>query len=128
VSAFGFSFGGLAVLELARSGADLESVIVLSGVLDSPSDADAVKIKAPVLILHGSRDPIAPLDMVTQFASAMDATRRPYRVILFGGARHAFTNPAVGTSSEGPFRYSPTDGPAADEAARAFLMSHHAAL
>ncbi|HWL87582.1 MAG TPA: dienelactone hydrolase family protein [Polyangiaceae bacterium] len=125
ISAFGFSLGGMAVLELARSGADLTGVVLLSGVLDSPTPADAANVRAPVLVLHGSHDVISPMNVVTALAASMDAAHRPYRLIVFGGAAHAFTNPLFANATDGPLRYSPVDAALADDAAFDFLATLH---
>jgi dienelactone hydrolase len=125
VSAFGFSMGGMTVLELARSGATLTGVVVLSGILDNPTPADAANIRAPVHLLHGTEDAFAPLDQVAAFAREMDAAKRPFQVELYGGAAHAFTNPNFANVSDGPLRYSPTAGPRADAAALTLLTAWH---
>lgn len=125
VSAFGFSAGGMTVLELARSGAELSGVVVLSGILDNPTPSDAARIHAPVLVLHGTADAFAPLDQVTAFSREMDASQRAYRIHLFGGATHAFTNPQFANVTEGPFRYSDADARRADAAALEFLTALH---
>ncbi len=124
VSAYGFSFGGLAVLELARAGADLKRVAILSGILDTPAPADDANIRCPVLVLHGTADLIAPMAQVETFVRNMDTARRPYRIELFGGASHAFTNPKFKGATSGPFRWSP-DGPIAERAAFAWLTGAH---
>jgi dienelactone hydrolase len=122
VAAVGFSFGGHAALELARLGAELSSVAVVWGVLETPQAAGAEGIRAPVLVLHGTRDPIAPLDSLVRFTQEMDAAGRPYRVVLFGGARHAFTNPAVGAAPEGPLAFDAASADAAHRELEAFLL------
>jgi len=52
-------FGGTAVIELARSGADIAGVVSHGG-LDSPNPADGKNIKCKVLALHGADDPFVP--------------------------------------------------------------------
>jgi len=123
VSAFGFSMGGMTVLELARSGAELAGVVVLSGILDNPAPADTANIRAPVLVVHGSADQFAPLEHVVAFSREMDAAHRSYRVELFGGAAHAFTNPKFAGVSEGPLRYSAADAPRAEAIIVEFLSA-----
>lgn len=54
VAAIGYCFGGTAVLELARSGAELAGVVSFHGGLDTPAPQDAKNIRAKVLALHGS--------------------------------------------------------------------------
>jgi dienelactone hydrolase len=123
LAAMGHSFGGLAALELARSGAPLAAVAVLWGELRTPDAASAARIEAPVLVLHGSADPIAPLASVADFAAAMDRHGRRHEVVLYGGARHAFTNPEAG-SGTGPLAYAPEAAAAARARLLAFFTQH----
>ena len=51
IAAIGYCFGGTTVLELARSGADLNGVVSFHGGLDSPTPADGKNIKCKVLAL-----------------------------------------------------------------------------
>ena len=53
-AAVGFCFGGGNVLELARTGADLQAVVCLHGDLLTPLPAKPGDIKAAVCVLHGS--------------------------------------------------------------------------
>jgi len=113
VAAVGYSFGGLIALELARHGADIKGTVSIWGVLDSPEADNTRAINNPVLILHGSKDIIAPLDSVSNFAQQMDAHHKAYEIVLYGGAGHAFTNPRVGADPQSPLRY---DAQAANKA------------
>src|SRR5690606_28800002 len=53
----GFCFGGGAILELARSGADRDDFVSFHGNPYTPIPADARNLKAPVLVLHGANVP-----------------------------------------------------------------------
>src|SRR5215213_11562344 len=59
-AAVGFCFGGGNVLELARTGADLQAVVCLHGDLTTPAPAKQGEIRASLFVLHGSNDPVAP--------------------------------------------------------------------
>ena len=97
IGAMGFCFGGGAVLELARSGADLRSVVTFHGTLNTPNPGDAKNIKGRLLILHGALDPIVPPADVAAFMTEMNAFKVPYRLVVYPGAVHAFTNPDAGS-------------------------------
>src|SRR5262249_36244089 len=58
--AIGFCFGGLNVLDLARTGADVQAVVSMHGTLTTPQPAKRGEIKAAVLAVHGAADPVAP--------------------------------------------------------------------
>ena len=92
VAAIGYCFGGMAVLELARSGADIEGVISIHGLLHQ-GDIPNAKIIAKVLCLHGHDDPMGPPERVLAFEAEMSEARADWQLHVFGGAKHAFTNP-----------------------------------
>lgn len=93
MAAIGFCFGGGAVLELARSGADLDAFVSFHGNLDTPNPADAKQIKAPVLVLHGADDPAVPKEQVDGFIAEMKATDVDWQMNSYGNAVHSFTDP-----------------------------------
>lgn len=93
MAAIGFCFGGGAVLELARSGADLDAFVSFHGNLDTPNPQDAKQIKAPVLVLHGADDPAVPQEQVDGFVAEMKATDVDWQLVSYGNAVHSFTDP-----------------------------------
>lgn len=93
LGAIGFCFGGGAVLELARSGAELQGFVSFHGNLDTPNPSGAQNIKAPVLVLHGADDPSVPAEQVAGFIAEMKAANTDWQLVSYGGAVHSFTNP-----------------------------------
>jgi len=88
IAAVGYCFGGTAVLELARSGADLNGVVSFHGGLDALNPDDGKKIKCKVLVLHGADDPtISPQDL-TAFENQMRTGGVDWQLVKFGGAVH----------------------------------------
>jgi len=105
IAAIGFCFGGGTVLELARSGADVDAVVSFHGDLRSPTlQEDSANIQSKVLVLHGAADPYVPQDHVREFVDVMNSTDVDWQLVQFGGAVHSFTNPLA--QSEGA-RYDP---------------------
>jgi dienelactone hydrolase len=96
VAAIGYCFGGGAVLELARGGAELNGVVSFHGNLDTPNSGDAKNIHCKVLALHGADDPHITQDMVQAFIKEMAAAKVDYQIVEYGGAVHAFTDPGAG--------------------------------
>src|SRR5690606_24908061 len=92
IGAMGYCFGGLCVLDLARSGADVRGVVSLHGAL-KPSGLPAAPIRAKVLVLHGHDDPLVPLEEVIAFQNEMTAAKVDWQLHAYGGTMHAFTNP-----------------------------------
>jgi len=91
-AAVGFCFGGLAVLTLARSGADLAGVVSMHGSLATAKPAEPGTVEAKVLACHGALDPHVPLADVTRFAEEMDHSGADWQLIMYGGAVHGFTH------------------------------------
>ena len=92
VAAIGYCFGGMCVLELARSGADVLGVVSIHGILaagDVPNEA----VKAKILCLHGHDDPMVPPEQVLAFETEMTSSNADWQMHAYGGTMHAFTNP-----------------------------------
>jgi len=94
IAAMGYCFGGMCVLELARSGADVTGVISIHGIF-APGNAANEKITADVLCLHGHDDPMVPPEQVLAFEKEMTDVDVDWQIHVYGGTMHAFTNPVV---------------------------------
>ncbi|MDG1232170.1 MAG: dienelactone hydrolase family protein [Pseudomonadales bacterium] len=106
VSAIGYCFGGMCVLELARAGADVGGVISVHGIF-SAGDVSNEKITAKILCLHGQDDPMVPPEQVLEFENEMSVSDADWQVHAYGGTMHAFTNPAANNPGFGTV-YNPT--------------------
>ncbi len=93
IGAIGFCFGGLCVLDLARSGADVKGVVSFHGLLIAPENAEKHPIKAKILALHGFDDPMVTPDHVMAFGQEMTHAKANWQLDIYGNAMHAFTNP-----------------------------------
>ncbi len=99
LAAIGYCFGGTVVLELARGGADLRSVVTFHGGLDTPTPQDARNIRGKVLALHGGDDPFVPPAQVAAFEEEMRKGGVDWQLFSYGGAVHSFTNPDAGNDN-----------------------------
>jgi len=99
LAAIGYCFGGTVALELARSGADLVSVVTFHGGLDTPTPEDAKNIRGKVLALHGGDDPSVPPKQVDAFQEEMRKGGVDWQFVSYGGAVHRFTNPEAGSDN-----------------------------
>ena len=106
IAAIGYCFGGGAVLELARSGAELRGVVSFHGNLDTPNPEDAKNIKGKVLVCHGGDDRFIPTEKVTDFQDEMRMGGVDWQINIFGGAVHGFTNPDAGNDPSTGVAYS----------------------
>ncbi|MBX9843007.1 MAG: dienelactone hydrolase family protein [Xanthobacteraceae bacterium] len=89
-AAVGFCFGGGNVLELARSGADVNAVVCLHGDLQTTMPAKPGDIKAAVFVIHGSKDPVAPKADRDALEAEMDGAGANWQMLDFGGRLHSF--------------------------------------
>lgn len=97
IGAMGFCFGGMCVLELARSGAKLQAAVSVHGVL-AKSDLQTHQMKAKILALHGYKDPQVPPERLQGFAQEMETAKvDDWSFVFFGHAKHSFTDPKTGT-------------------------------
>ena len=101
VAAIGYCFGGTAVVELARSGAELKGVVSFHGGLDSPTPADGKNIKCKILACHGGDDPFVSAKDLAAFEDEMRSANVDWRLIKYGGAVHSFTQPMADGSMPG---------------------------
>lgn len=101
VAAIGYCFGGTAVIELARSGAQLNGVVSFHGGLDSPTPADGRNIKCKVLALAGADDPFQKPEDLAAFEKEMRDAKVDWQITFYGGAVHAFTQSNPGFVNPG---------------------------
>ena len=89
--AVGYCFGGAAVLELARSGADLKGFATFHGGLKTPEGQNYAKTRGEILIMHGSADLNITMDQFAGLAKELESAGIAHEMITYGGAQHAFT-------------------------------------
>jgi dienelactone hydrolase len=95
LAAIGFCFGGLCVLDLARSGADVDGVVSFHGLVTPPGNTRGNRIQAKVLVLHGWDDPMARPEALLALGHELTAMQADWQIHAYGNAMHAFTNPAA---------------------------------
>jgi dienelactone hydrolase len=87
----GYCFGGAAVLEQARSGANLKGFVTFHGGLSTPEGQDYSKAKGKMLIMHGSAVSNITMQDFADLASQLEQNGITHEMITYGGAPHAFT-------------------------------------
>jgi dienelactone hydrolase len=87
----GYCFGGAAVLELARSGADLKGFATFHGGLQTPEGQNYANTRGKILIMHGSADTAITMDQFAGLAKELESAGVAHEMITYGGAQHAFT-------------------------------------
>jgi dienelactone hydrolase len=97
-------------LELARGGADLKAVVGFHSGLATARPEDAKNIVGSVLVCIGADDPIIPPEQRAAFEEEMRAADVDWRMNLYGGAQHSFTNNRASAASMPGIAYDePTD-------------------
>jgi dienelactone hydrolase len=108
IAAVGFCYGGMTVLELARSGANVKAAVSYHGTLKTHARAERGAIRAHVVAYCGASDPFAPLEDVDALRKEMqDAGASSYQITIFGAAAHGFTDPDAATLNLDGVRYDP---------------------
>lgn len=117
LAAIGFCFGGSAVLDLARSGANARAVVSFHGGLSTDDPALAKNIRARVLAINGADD-ISTMPDVPKFTQEMHQNPADWQFVEIGHAVHCFTETEA-TAASGNCRY--------DEKAakRSYQMMHN---
>ncbi len=102
-AAIGFCFGGGGVFELARSGAAIAAAISVHGDLTTSIRAAPKQIKAAMLAIHGSEDPIAPKSRRDAFEAEMQQCGAKWQMLVFGGLYHSFTDIGINVPPEAQY-------------------------
>ena len=93
VASIGYCFGGAVSLRMARSGADLNGVVVFHSALPLEPPVSPGKIKAAVLVINGSEDAFLQSETVASFMKEMYEANADLTYINLAGVKHSYTNP-----------------------------------
>jgi dienelactone hydrolase len=105
VGAVGFCQGGITILELARTGAELACAIGFHPGLARPAGSIDGAIRARILMMLGDDDPVVPETDRAAFTENMRLAGADWQLHLFGGVGHAFTNQQAATVGRPGFAY-----------------------
>lgn len=110
IGAIGFCFGGLTVIELLRSGADVKGAVSFHGVLGNKMGVIQAKtvpiassIKGSLLILHGHEDPLVSQQDILDIQKQLSDAKVDWQMNIYSHTSHAFTNPQVHDKKQGLF-------------------------
>jgi len=92
IAALGYCFGGGVVLNMARAGEPLKSVVTYHGILATDVAVKPGGIKAKLRIFTGEADPFVPPEQVEAFKTEMDNAKADYMLVSYPGVKHTFTN------------------------------------
>ena len=102
IAAMGYCFGGLCVLDMARSGTgDVKGVVSLHGVFAKPGLGEQGPIKSKVLVCHGYDDPLADPQSMLGLADELTAAGANWQIHAYGNTTHAFTRKSANAPEKG---------------------------
>jgi dienelactone hydrolase len=107
VAAIGFCFGGQCALELARSAAEVLSVVSFHGLLRTASPAQRGAVTAKVLSITGVKDPYVPVEDLEAFQREMTDAEVDWQMTVYGEGLHAFTMPDIAEQQVPGTAYDP---------------------
>jgi dienelactone hydrolase len=103
LAAIGYCMGGSMALHMARAGMPLKAVVSFHGTLQAEKKPHPIRAK--VLVCTGADDPMMPPDKVTAIEEELRQSGADWEINIYGGARHAFTNPAADSKGLPPLKY-----------------------
>jgi dienelactone hydrolase len=105
IAAIGYCFGGLCVLELARSGVDVKAVVSYHGLLTTSMPAKPGDVRGQVAIYAGGNDPYAPAEDIEAVRQELTAAGVSFQLMVFSQACHGFTDPDAGKMGRDGIEY-----------------------
>ena len=108
IALIGFCFGGLAAIELSRSGYEVAGCVSFHGLLNQSSEPFQ-KVKSKLLVLHGDKDPMVSTEEILALQDEMTESEANWQFISYGNTYHAFTNPAADDIEMGTVYNSESD-------------------
>ena len=98
IAVIGFCFGGLAAIELFKSGLDVKGAVSFHGLLSDEMNGKKAKtlpmqsgIKGSLLILHGYDDPLVSASDVARCQNELNEAGVDWQMHTYGQTKHAFT-------------------------------------
>ena len=95
IAAIGYCFGGATVMQMAYAGAQLKGVVSFHGSLPVATEDQIPNIRAKILVAHGNADSFVPAARIADFKAALEKAGADWEMVVYGGAKHGFTNPGA---------------------------------
>jgi dienelactone hydrolase len=108
VAAIGYCLGGSTALQLAYTGADLKAVTTFHAALPTPTPAEAMAVKAKVLVCHGDADSFIPAKAIADFKAALTGAKKSLDFVGYPGVVHSFTVPTADKVGNPGMKYDKT--------------------
>ncbi len=121
IAGFGYCFGGQALIEYARTGAPLVAIIGFHPGMSINRPQESRAIRSRLLMFLGTEDPITTRVQRLAFEDEMTAAGVDWRMVLYSGVGHSFTNAASAAYGLPKVAYDATADRASWAAAKHFL-------
>ena len=79
------------MLEAARAGMDADGFVSFHGGLETPEGQNYEDASGPILLLHGSADPVTSMETFGSVIAQMQEAGVEHEAEVYGGARHSYT-------------------------------------
>ena len=107
IAAIGYGWGGATLQQQLFRGSEIEGA-VLFGSFITPSPEQKKRMKAKLLVLQGAADPYVDADDLKDYLAAMGDAGSDWQMILYGGAKHGFSDPGAARYGMKEFEYNET--------------------
>ena len=108
IGVIGYCFGGLAAIELFRSGVDVKAAVSFHALLGSSQagvqavcEPIAKGIQGSLLMLHGHQDPLVSSEDIALIQQEMTDEHIDWQMHVYGQSSHAFTNYEANNAAAG---------------------------
>ena len=105
IGAIGYGWGGATLQQLVFKGEDIKGAILFGSFSSPPADLSK-RVKAKILVLQGAADPYLDAVELTDYIEAMGKTGLDWQMVLFGGAKHGFSDPNAAQYKMKEFAYN----------------------
>ena len=105
IAAIGYGWGGATLQQLVFKGEDIKGVVLFGSFLPPPADL-AARVKAKILVLQGAADPYLDPEELTAYFESMNKYGLNWQMVLFGGAKHGFSDPDAAQYKMKEFAYN----------------------
>ena len=107
IAAIGYGWGGVTLHQQLYKGVDIKGAIMISSFI-APTAEQGQEVKAKILVLQGAADPYIDSGQISNYVEAMNKTDIDWQMILYGGAKHGFTDPDAAKYKMDEFAYDQT--------------------
>ena len=105
IGAIGYGWGGATLQQLVFKGEDIKGAVLFGSFLPPSADL-AARVKAKILVLQGATDPYLDPEDLTAYFESMNKYGLDWEMVLFGGAKHGFSDPDAAQYKMKDFAYN----------------------